>query len=71
MGTRAKHWLHILLDSGLPGLVFIVAACAGVTYGTASKISADEHVVAVSVAGTASIVAAYRVWNGNRKRNAG
>lgn len=71
MGRRAKHWLHVLLDSGLPGLAIVIAACLAATYWTAQTVSEDEHTVALLVASVGAIVAVYRVWNTNRKQRNG
>lgn len=67
MGRRAKHWLQIVVDSGLPGLTLVIVACLAVTYRTAQTIDADEHAVAAVGIVTTSIVAAYRLWSTNRK----
>lgn len=68
MGRRAKHWLHVLLDSGLPGLIAVIAGCIVVTLRTAQKIDHDEYEQIIAVTCLGSIVAIYRVWNTNRKQ---
>lgn len=69
MVRRATHWLHIAIDSGLPGLALIVGGCIFVTLKTAQNIDADEAVQVVSVTCLGALVAAYRVWSTNRKRS--
>lgn len=68
MGRRAQHWLQISLDSGLPGLVLIVAACCFVTLATAQSIDSDEVMQIVLVTFLGTMVGVYRVWSTNRKQ---
>lgn len=68
MGTSTRR---ILKDSGLPGLVVVVAGCVAVTLLSANTIDSDEAVQVVSVTCLGAIVAAYRVREAVRKENRG
>ena len=68
MGRRAKHWLQIALDSGLPGLALIVVGCIFVTLATARSIDSDEVLVSLVVACLGTMVGTYRVFRTNQKQ---
>ncbi len=58
---------RIIADSGLIGLTLVIGAAVLMTYLTASRIDADEHVVTITVACMGGIVASYRVWSAAKK----
>lgn len=68
MGRRAKHWLQIALDSGLPGLSLIVGGCIFLTLYTARSIDSDEVLVSLVVACLGTMVGTYRVFRTNQKQ---
>lgn len=68
MGRRANHWLHVLLDSGLPGLALVIGSCIYVTLAMAQRIDNDEFEKLIVIGTVGSIVAAYRVWSTHRKQ---
>lgn len=69
MGRRAKHWLQIAIDSGLPGLGLVVLGCCVVTLKTAQTVDSDEAMQIILVTFLGSLVATYRVWSINRKQS--
>ena len=71
MGRRAKHWLQILIDSGLPGLCIVIGSCVYVTLAMAQRIDNDEFEKLIVIGTVGSIVGAYRVWSTNRKHGNG
>lgn len=71
MGRRAKHWMQIIVDSGLIGLSIVVGSCVYVTLAMAQRIDNDEFERLIVIGTVSSIVAAYRVWSTNRKQRGG
>lgn len=71
MGRRAKHWMHVAIGSGLPGLLLIVGGCIAVTLILAKDIDEDEAAKVVLVTFLGTFVAIYRIWSTNRKQRGG